>query len=423
MNIEQRAAGLRQEILASDLREQVFFDFQKALPQLRGTSLYKLFSRMPKGRLMHAHIEATFDAHYALSLAFGCPEVYVFLKPETDGYRYLQLAHRAWFSGPVPEGWTPLPEAMAADPLLKEKIFAAVTSNIENIDADIWPKFEAIFDRYKAINNYKPFFVKLYTRVFTQMAEEGLLGVDFRYISQDQFDADGRQLERDEYVDLVKQIESEVQKTYPYFKVRLIYCYYKGVPAETVPERLEYARHLVEKYPGTVIAYDMVGEEDCGKDLGYYAQVLKDAPVPIIMHAGESIDPENRNVEYAMDLGISRVGHGMNLYNFPTQVQRAKEKHLMLEVCPLSNQLLGYVPDLRKHPAAGYIKNGLNVTINSDDCAIFDTAYITDDLLAAYLCWDLSMADIKRCLLNSLEGDPALTALFESQWAAFEQSM
>ncbi len=95
----------------------------------------------------------------------------------------------------------------------------------------------------------------------------------------------------------------------------------------------------------------------------------------------------------------------------------------MLEVCPLSNQLLGYTPDLSKHPAAGYIKRGLNVTLNSDDCAIFDTAYLTDDLLAAYLCWDLSLADIKRCLLNSLQGDPDLTDLFESQWAAFEQSM
>ena len=31
------------------------------------------------------------------------------------------------------------------------------------IDEDIWPKFEAIFDRYKALNNYRPFFIKLYT--------------------------------------------------------------------------------------------------------------------------------------------------------------------------------------------------------------------------------------------------------------------
>ena len=67
----------------------------------------------------------------------------------------------------------------------------------------------------------------------------------------------------------------------------------------------------------------------------------------------------------------------------------------------------------------------LNVTntINSDDCAIFDTAYITDDLLLAYLCWDLSFADIKRCLKNSLCGDQAREEIFEASWAEFESSL
>ena len=418
------AGRMRQEILQSDHDGLVFRDFQKALPSLKQTRLYKLFRRMPKGRLMHAHIEATFDMHYMLSLALSSSDTYVFLQPERDGFRYLQLAHKAWFGGGViPSGWERLQMAVAERPQLKEEIFDACTSTTDNIDSDIWPKFEAIFDRYKAINNYKPYFIKLYTKVLCEMAEEGLMGVDFRYISQTIFDEDGYRLEPDEYVDLIKEINTAVQQKYPWFKVRLIYSYYKGVPAETVPPRLEYARHLVKKYPDVVIGYDMVGTEDCGKDLLYYSDVLKDAGVPVIMHAGESVDTANRNVEHALDLGIRRIGHGMNLYRYPEVESRVKADGVMLEVCPLSNQLLGYVPDLREHPAAGYIKRGLNVTLNSDDCAIFDTAYLTDDLLAAYLCWDLSIADIKRCLLNSLQGDPALTSLFESQWASFENSL
>jgi adenosine deaminase CECR1 len=167
----------------------------------------------------------------------------------------------------------------------------------------------------------------------------------------------------------------------------------------------------------------MVGDEACGKDLDYYASVLREAGVPVIMHAGESVDPANGNIGTALQLGISRIGHGLNLYLHPEIESKVKETGVMLEVCPLSNQLLGYIPDLSLHPAAGYIKRGLNVTINSDDCAIFDTAYITDDLLAAYLCWNLSLADIKRCLLNSLQGNVALTSLFEEQWKAFENSL
>ena len=423
MDIEHIAGRLRQEILQADSEGLVFNDFQKALPSLRKSPLYDIFRKMPKGRLMHAHIEASFDMRYMLSLALSCPDVYVFTAPETSEFRHMQLAHRMWFEGPVPAGWENLQAAVAAQPELKEKIFVMCTSDKENIDENIWPKFEAIFDRFKAINNYKPFFVKIYTEVLSRMAEEGLLGVDFRYISQTIFDEDGRRLSGDEYVDLVCEIAAKVRESYPWFHVNLIYSYYKGVPADTVPERLAFARHLQEKYPDVFIGFDMVGDEDCGKDLLYYGPVLRDAGVPVIMHAGESLNPDNRNIVYALDLGIRRLGHGMNLYRYPEVEARVKALGVMLEVCPLSNQLLGYVPDLRQHPAVGYIKRGLNVTIGSDDCAIFDTAFITDDLLLAYLCWDLSFADIKRCLLNSLQGDAELIAIFEEQWKAFEKSI
>ena len=421
MAIEQSLDIMRREILQADRDRLIFNDFQKALPKLRETRLYKIFRAMPKGRLMHAHIEASFDVHYMLSLVLSSNETYVFLRPESNGYRYCQLAHKAWFPGfVIPEGWVNIRSAVASDPLLTEKLYHMCTSGKEDIDENIWPKFEAIFDRFKAVNNYKPFFKKLYTKVFMDMAAEGLMGVDLRYISQTIFDTDGRLLEPDEYVELLKEIESEVQKTYPYFTLKVIYCYYKGVPVETVPERLAFARHLQEKYPEMFLGYDMVGGEDCGKDLLYYAPALKEAGVPIIMHAGETLDPNNRNIEYALDLGIKRIGHGMNLYRYPDVEARVKAGNVMLEVCPLSNQLLGYVPDLKDHPAAGYIKRGLNVTLNSDDCAIFDTAYITDDLLLAYLCWDLSLADIKRCLKNSLQGDTSLEAMFETSWKEFE---
>ena len=420
MEIEQITNKMRQDILAASRDELIFNDFQQQLPKLRETSLYTIFKAMPKGRLMHAHIEATFNVRDMLSLAIANGGVYVFLNDETHEFRQYQLAHRGWFeNGVIPDGWTGLNLALAEDPGLKETLFTMCTSGKGDIDENIWPKFEAIFDRFKAVNNCKPIFIKLYTKVFMEMAAEGLMGVDLRYISQTIFEEDGRRLTPDEYVETLKDIETEVRKTYPYFHINIVYCYYKGVPAETVPERLEFARHLQEKYPDMFIGYDMVGGEDCGKDLLYYTPVLREAGVPIIMHAGESLDPGNRNIEYALDLGSKRLGHGLNLYRYPEVEKRVKAGNVILEVCPLSNQLLGYVPDLRLHPAAGYIKRGLNVTISSDDCAIFDTAYITDDLLLAYLCWYLSVADIKRCIKNSLQGDPALDALFESSWDSF----
>lgn len=424
MDIEHLTDKMRQEILTADRDRLIFNDFQGALPALRQTGLYSLFRRMPKGRLMHAHIEATFDVRYLLSLCLACDDVYVFLGAGTAGNPHCQLAHRAWFPGlEPPAGWVNLKNAVAAEPVLIDKLFDLCTFHKSDIDDNIWPKFEDIFDRYKGVTTYRPFFIKILTKVFTDMAAERLTGVDLRYINQSIFDEDGRRLTSDEYLAQLKEIEAEVQKTYPDFDFKVIYCYYKGVPLETVPERLALARYLQEAYPEVFLGYDMVGGEDCGKDLLYYAPALKEAGVPIIMHAGETVDPNNRNIEYALDLGIKRIGHGMNLYRYPETEARVKAGNVMLEVCPISNQVLGYVPDLKDHPAGGYIKRGLNVTINSDDCSIFDTAYITDDLLLAYLCWDLTLADIKRCLKNSLCGDKAKEAMFESSWKEFEATL
>ena len=423
MNLERIADQLRQEYLAVDRENLVYRDFQKALPSLRRSKLYAFFRRMPKGRLMHAHMEATFDIRHIISLALSSSDIYVFTQPGTGQFRHLQMAHKAWFEdGTIPNGWDNLRKTVASEPALIENLFDACTFSTEMIDENIWTKFEAVFDRYKAINNFKPFFIKIYTKVLCEMAEEGLLGVDFRYISQTIFDEDGRRLSPDEYVDLVKEINSAVREKYPWFNVRLIYCYYKDVPTETVPDKLHYARHLQEKYPDVFIGFDMVGDEARGKDLCCFIDVLREAGVPLIMHAGESTDASNHNIETALKLGAQRIGHGLNLYHHPAVERIVNDTDVMLEVCPVSNQLLGYVPDLGRHPAAGYIKRGLNVTIGSDDCAIFDTTYLTDDLLAAYLCWDLTIADIKRCLINSLQDDGELLALFQTRWEAFENT-
>lgn len=424
MDYSQKMDHLRQELLAVENGELICNDFQRALPSLKGTDLYGIFCRMPKGRLLHAHIEATFDMRYSIRLALESGDCYVYLAGKPSDHEYGQLAYRAWFEGgTIPEGWTAVSEALKTRPNLEDEIYGLCTSSTDDIDENIWPKFEAIFDRYRAINNYLPHFKKLYAKVFADMAREGLSGVDFRFIGQSLFDESGRRLEPDSYVDTVQEIAAQVREQYPGFNVRLIYCYYKGVPAETVPERAAYARHLCGKYPGICLGFDMVGKEDCGKSLEYYRPALEAAQVPVIMHAGETALQSNRNLETVAQMGLKRIGHGTNLYMHPGAHKWFKEHGTLMEVCPLSNQLLGYTPDLRKHPAAGYLREGLNVTINSDDCAIFGTSYLTDDLLAAYLCWNLTTEQLQRAIINSLEGDEKLIADFRRQWDEFAKTI
>jgi len=102
------------------------------------------------------------------------------------------------------------------------------------------------------------------------------------------------------------------------------------------------------------------------------------------------------------------------------------EAGIPLEICPISNQLLGYTPDLREHPAVTLIREGVRISINPDDPAIFQSNGVTCDWVVAVLAWDLTLADVKRLILNSIE-DAAMTdgekldllRRWQTEWDAF----
>jgi len=50
---------------------------------------------------------------------------------------------------------------------------------------------------------------------------------------------------------------------------------------------------------------------------------------------------------------------------------------------------------MRTHPTRALLANGVKVSISSDDPGFFDSPGLTLDYLYAYLCWDLSIEDMK----------------------------
>ena len=114
--------------------------------------------------------------------------------------------------------------------------------------------------------------------------------------------------------------------------------------------------------------------------------------------------------------------------HFPSLVTEIREKDICLEVNPLSNQLLGYVQDLRLHPASLMLKHGVQCVISSDDPAIFDYNGLSYDFWSIVLAWELDLKALKKLSKNSLEystlptdqKEKALVA-WEQKWNAFVQ--
>ena len=122
----------------------------------------------------------------------------------------------------------------------------------------------------------------------------------------------------------------------------------------------------------------------------------------LYIHGGESLSAENENLIDAYLLGVSRVGHGLNLYRYPDLHRRYAKSETALEVCVISNGALGYTRDIRNHPATEYLRTGVAVTLCSDDPAYMENETLTDDFFAATVCWNLSLADIKQLGINSI---------------------
>jgi adenosine deaminase len=121
-----------------------------------------------------------------------------------------------------------------------------------------------------------------------------------------------------------------------------------------------------------------------------------------VAHAGEEGPPDY--VWQALDLlHIDRLDHGNRSLEDPALVARLVREGMTLTVCPLSNLKLCVVGDMAEHPIDRMLRQGLRVTINSDDPAYFG-GYVNDNYRAAASGRNLGRDDLATLARNSFEG-------------------
>lgn len=131
---------------------------------------------------------------------------------------------------------------------------------------------------------------------------------------------------------------------------------------------LKLYEEAARKFPSYFVAFDFVAFEEFG-DLADFSDLVnehfensEDFEPTVSYHAGESFNRGNRNCLDAIQKGTRRLGHGLNLLRDPHAIDLAKQKGIVIEVCPLSNNLLGYVNDLNWHPAKFLKEMGVRIT-------------------------------------------------------------
>ena len=87
-------------------------------------------------------------------------------------------------------------------------------------------------------------------------------------------------------------------------------------------------------------------------------------------------DPQGQKTDLnlfdAILLNATRIGHGYAITKHPNAKKLAVERNIALEVCPISNQVLKLVEDIRNHPIVELIQDGdFPLVIAPDDPGLY----------------------------------------------------
>jgi adenine deaminase len=179
----------------------------------------------------------------------------------------------------------------------------------------------------------------------------------------------------------------------------LIMCIVRDLPAESAMEALEAALPLKDLILGLGLDSDERGNPPI-KFAEVFAKGRAEG-LRLTMHC--DVDQENttEHIRQALeDIRVERLDHGTNVVEDPRLLQIVRERGIGLTCCPISN---GFVTHDMKAPViAGLLRDGVRVTVNSDDPAYFG-GYVAENLLALARAADLTPAELVQLERNAFE--------------------
>jgi adenosine deaminase len=179
----------------------------------------------------------------------------------------------------------------------------------------------------------------------------------------------------------------------------LIMCIVRDLPAESAMEALEAALPLKDLILGLGLDSDERGNPPV-KFAEVFAKGRAEG-LHLTMHC--DVDQENTtaHIRQALeDIRVERLDHGTNVVEDPQLLQVVRERGIGLTCCPISN---GFVTHDMKAPViAGLLRDGVRVTVNSDDPAYFG-GYVAENLLALARAADLTPAELVQLERNAFE--------------------
>ncbi|MEK8132173.1 adenosine deaminase [Paenibacillus filicis] len=183
-------------------------------------------------------------------------------------------------------------------------------------------------------------------------------------------------------------------------KARAIVICMRNHPPEVNREVIDAAARYLGR---GVVAVDLAGDE-----ASYPAELFRDTftrarqhGIPVTIHAGEAAGPENI-YEAITQLGAVRIGHGVRLQENPEVLDLIRERHVPLELCPISNIQTKAVSGWEAYPIKRYFEQGLLLTINTDNPVVSSTT-ITREYRTIAEKFQFTLRELAALIMNGVE--------------------
>ena len=415
----------------------------RSRPTMEQSQLYEIVKRMPKGALLHAHLEAMLPSSWLIDRALATPGMYLvalepldseaarqraMIKFRFDDSQDLKENNVSIFSPDYTSGTqasiscseATFPATAAVHSLrswLISRLSIPATNSISH--CAMWARFQSCFPLLTSIL-YQPFILPAaLTFLFQGLRAAGYTYVELR-VAFAAFYATG--MRPDELIEIFSSALEAFQMTpeNSRFAARIIFCSRRTAPIEEIRDDLRTIVSLKREaqFAKFIAGYDLVGHETPVpgttishglKDLTSPLITFREScdeyglDIPFLFHAGEclgcisdlpspsssSFSDTHRplstaahpptassealaalNIFDAYFLDSYRLGHATALSAHPVLESFIAKANTVVEVCPVSNEILGIVP-VSAHPAPSMMARGVKIVLGCDDPGIF----------------------------------------------------
>lgn len=206
-------------------------------------------------------------------------------------------------------------------------------------------------------------------------------------------------LELEEIIQSVLDGIRNAEKKYP-IRGNLILSCMRTMPVEKAFDVVEAGKKFLGK---GVVAIDLCSSEEkdfCRRFIEPIT-LARNYGYRVTIHAGETGIGENvlDAIEF---LGAERIGHGVFIKDCIEAYKTVKEKQIPLEICLTSNIQTKAVQNFNEHPIYNFYKDGIKVTINTDNRTVSNTN-MTHECNILHNKFNITSEDYKKIYFDSIE--------------------